>query len=110
MSLVIVRALRALAPLVCAAAALAVMHTAGAAAPASQPHSYLPLVLAPGVSLPAAPPAPAPPPALPTDWLSRVNHYRALAGVPPASAAAWNRQLALRRASSLTGGTPASAR
>jgi hypothetical protein len=50
------------------------------AAPAVEPRSYLPLVVVPAAALPAVPPA-----SLPTDWLSRVNYYRALAGVPPLS-------------------------
>lgn len=71
---------RALALLVSAAAALGCGLAVHAQEPTAQPpRVYAPLVIAPEVDAPAAPPA-----VQSTDWLSRVNYYRALAGIPPA--------------------------
>lgn len=70
---------RALALLVSAAAALGfglAVHAQEAAA--FQPRVYAPLAFAPAVAALVSPPA-----VQSSDWLSRVNYYRALAGVPP---------------------------
>jgi hypothetical protein len=81
MALVFGNSPRALALLLGAAAALIFLSPSFSnAAPAVEPRVYLPLVFEPIAALSAVPPA-----SLPTDWLSRVNHYRALAGVPPLS-------------------------
>jgi uncharacterized protein YkwD len=56
------------------------VHGAPAQAQSLMPRMYTPLVMGAGT-----PNTPAPPAALPTDWLGRLNYYRALANLPPVS-------------------------
>ncbi|MEN9934878.1 MAG: hypothetical protein RLZZ387_1457, partial [Chloroflexota bacterium] len=72
-------ALRAVALLTCAAAACG-FYTG---VQAQQTQSIQPRVFVSMVMTPGDPPAFEPPAVEPTDWLAWVNHYRAVAGVPP---------------------------
>ncbi|HWQ14609.1 MAG TPA: CAP domain-containing protein [Roseiflexaceae bacterium] len=76
MLLIARRALRALVPLVCLAAA-----ALGAPVRAEEPADLPPRAYAPLVLGPTSAGAPWPPAATPGDWLGRVNYYRAVAGV-----------------------------
>lgn len=71
------RTLRALAVTGSLLVTGALVAPVGAQPAGVQPRMFAPLVMTGGTSS-----APTPPSSLPSDWLGRLNHYRALAGLP----------------------------